>query len=571
MSKKLEMTFDPNTIEHLGIRMYTTLPPVLAELIANAYDADAENVSLILKDQNDEKEIIIEDDGIGMSFDDINNKFLKIGKNNRQIDGDETLIKQRKRIGKKGLGKLSFFGIAHEIEVTTRKEGKETVFRMSWDNLKETTGQNYTPEIVKPETPCSDQKKGTKIVLRKIQRKTSFNSNDLSVSLSRMFILHDNFKITIKHNEENSLEVTNQMRYKSLEKEFEWNFPLSNYSQHDYNECSKIKGYLIATKKPISPITNMRGITLFSRTKLVNNPEYFSDSTSSHFFSYLTGYLEVDFLDDLDEDVIATNRQSLNWNHEKTKELRDYLKGLIQFLQKDWRTQRKNKRNISLKNETGIDIASWFEKLPNEYNIKSSVEFIVQSLIEKSELSENVQQETVKKMQGLVPEYPKYHWRHLDLEIKQASKEQYENKDYYSAFKEAVNRYVDKVMEKSGIEGTSDTDLMNRAFSISNTESNKKNQNTEPQEKISKLDVTANFENMGGFMFKEKTKTNIQLGQRSLSVGIIEAVRNPLVHEQIIKLRDSGLFTEKDCLDALSLLSHLFRRLDSASKKISHT
>ena len=58
--EELKMSFDPNTIEHLGVRMYSTLPPVLAELIANAYDADAASVSLTLKD-NGEKEIIIED------------------------------------------------------------------------------------------------------------------------------------------------------------------------------------------------------------------------------------------------------------------------------------------------------------------------------------------------------------------------------------------------------------------------------------------------------------------------------------------------------------------------------
>ena len=54
---KLEMTFDPNTIEHLGIRMYSTLPPVLAELIANGYDADAKNIEIGLIDDQLNKEM----------------------------------------------------------------------------------------------------------------------------------------------------------------------------------------------------------------------------------------------------------------------------------------------------------------------------------------------------------------------------------------------------------------------------------------------------------------------------------------------------------------------------------
>ena len=121
--EELKMTFDPNTIEHLGVRMYSTLPPVLTELIANAHDADAEHVLLTLKDDA-EKEIVIEDNGSGMSFADINLKFLRIGRPRRQEENTQVTPKGRKIIGKKGLGKLSFFGIAHEIEIATKKDGK---------------------------------------------------------------------------------------------------------------------------------------------------------------------------------------------------------------------------------------------------------------------------------------------------------------------------------------------------------------------------------------------------------------------------------------------------------------
>lgn len=76
------MTFTPNTIEHLGVRMYSTLPPVLAELIANSYDADAGKVDVNLYDQVDKK-IIVEDNGHGMTFDEINANFLRIGRNRR--------------------------------------------------------------------------------------------------------------------------------------------------------------------------------------------------------------------------------------------------------------------------------------------------------------------------------------------------------------------------------------------------------------------------------------------------------------------------------------------------------
>ena len=41
------LKFDPKTIQHLGLNMYSTLAPALAELISNAYDADASEVLLV--------------------------------------------------------------------------------------------------------------------------------------------------------------------------------------------------------------------------------------------------------------------------------------------------------------------------------------------------------------------------------------------------------------------------------------------------------------------------------------------------------------------------------------------
>ncbi|WP_100467589.1 hypothetical protein [Mycobacteroides abscessus] len=41
VSSDLLLKFDPLTIEHLGSNMYSRLPNAVAELVANAYDADA--------------------------------------------------------------------------------------------------------------------------------------------------------------------------------------------------------------------------------------------------------------------------------------------------------------------------------------------------------------------------------------------------------------------------------------------------------------------------------------------------------------------------------------------------
>ncbi|MEX0398758.1 ATP-binding protein, partial [Providencia rettgeri] len=68
---KLILKFDPNTIEHLGVSLYSKLPSVLSELISNSWDADATKVSInFIEDKT--KEIIYTDDGEGMTFSELN-------------------------------------------------------------------------------------------------------------------------------------------------------------------------------------------------------------------------------------------------------------------------------------------------------------------------------------------------------------------------------------------------------------------------------------------------------------------------------------------------------------------
>jgi len=544
-NRELKMTFDPNTIEHLGIRMYSTLPPVLAELIANAYDADAEHVSLKLNDA-EEKEIIVEDDGMGMSFDEINEKFLRIGRNRRIEDEAEVTPKGRKIIGKKGLGKLSFFGIAHEIEIHTKKDGKENVFSMSWEAIKEAE-EEYKPRVIKEDENCPADEHGTKITLRQIQRETDFSAEDIANSLSKIFIIDPSFKISLQRNDENPITIENERKYADLEKQIEWAVPEDIEYDTDYEKVNEISGQLIATKKPISPRTNMRGIVLFSRKKLVNLPEYFSDSTSSHFFSYLTGWLEVDFIDELEEDVIATNRRSLNWGNPEMQELRTYLQGLIKWLEQDWRRKRSEIREEKLTEATGINVPDWFEKMPDD--IREKVEPIVQAIVKESELPDETHQEAVKKFHEIVPEYPRYHWRNLHPEVKSVSEKYYISRDYYHAFYESVKKYVNSVKGKAESD-LKDHALLENVFALANP----------------KLSVTDKFKKPDGGDFESDTIDNITGGHRMLALGIWTACRCPIAHEEVCDLRDSGLFTEKDCLDALSLLSHLFYRLDNSEK-----
>ena len=61
---------------HLGINLYSNMPSVLSEVVANSWDADAENVHITV----DAEKIIIKDDGFGMNADDFNDKYLRVSK-----------------------------------------------------------------------------------------------------------------------------------------------------------------------------------------------------------------------------------------------------------------------------------------------------------------------------------------------------------------------------------------------------------------------------------------------------------------------------------------------------------
>ena len=231
--------------------------------------------------------------------------------------------------------------------------------------------------------------------------------------------------------------------------EFEWIIPDSEVLDVEYAKKHNITGRIIATKKPISPSTNMRGITIFSRQKLVNNPEYFSDNQSSHVFSYITGRLTADFIDDLPEDVISTNRQSLNWDHPDVSQLRVKLQKMMRAIEMDWRKKRSTKKVNDISEKVGVDIEDWFEKIPE--SVRNSVGPLLRTVVEDSELGSNEQAEAISNLRKLAPDYTYFHYRQLHPRIREVSKKNYEDGNYYAAFLEAMKRYIAECRKKAQV------------------------------------------------------------------------------------------------------------------------
>ena len=356
-SEKLIMSFDPQTIEHLGIQMYSVLPNAIAELIANAYDAEASKVHINLIEDGKHKSISVSDNGIGMSFDEINQFFLRIGRKRREEDRGLSQNGRRKVTGRKGLGKLAFFGIGDTINIETKKNGTAVSFVLSWVGIKTCSSPNYEPEF--HISACGEDEHGTTIILSDLKRKSAFNITDLAISLSKLFDFYDDtFKVTMSYNDSEDVIIDDKLKYRGIVAQIEWIFPDNQDIPMPYFARNGIHGKIIASEKPLKP--GLRGITLFAHGRLVNAPEFFGVGESSHGFSYYTGWLDVDFIDELDVDVISTDRQSLNWDLDITSELRDQLKSLLRLIERDWREKRKKENEKKVIKRTNVDISSWY-------------------------------------------------------------------------------------------------------------------------------------------------------------------------------------------------------------------
>jgi hypothetical protein len=200
----------PHIVEDLGLNLYTSLPRVLVEFVANAYDADSphamisydkgeiENARKILKKEyelevvrNDKDglataslaarvlpenvSIVISDAGIGMSRDDLAKKFLIAGRRRRLEEPDKSKscrsAKGRLLMGRKGLGKLAGFGVGKRVTVTTRKEGDAHATRIVLD-YDQLVANHDTSEIPVPEEKLADggglAKSGTIVMLSRL-------------------------------------------------------------------------------------------------------------------------------------------------------------------------------------------------------------------------------------------------------------------------------------------------------------------------------------------------------------------------------------------------------------------
>ena len=352
-----EMKFDIGTIKHLGLQMYSTLPPVIGELVANAWDANATRVDITIPEEpidQERSEIIIKDNGIGMSDADVRNKYLIIGRDRRGVEqADETPPPHtRKIMGRKGIGKFSAFGIAKEIDVESVHNGKTSHFLMNYDELlkKEKERIIELPQL----PPTGTISKGTKITLRNITR---FENRRISIEtlrrgLARRFAIigrQNDFEVVINGEpitpEERNLQ--SKLARDENGEPYLWKYPGIEIKKGTGWTVSGWIGALDRTSQDKDKIE--RGIALMARGKLVQEPFVFDAVVGQQFaLSYLIGELHVEFADER-EDTIATTRNSLVWDAEANAALKEWGEQEVNKIASLWAKRRREDNRSKLK------------------------------------------------------------------------------------------------------------------------------------------------------------------------------------------------------------------------------
>lgn len=391
---KLKISFHGRIIDHLGIQMYQSPVAAIAELISNAWDADAEVVSVTLPHQVGPDAIIkVCDSGSGMTFEQCESRFLAVGRNRRPKADEVTLDKQRPVLGRKGIGKFAGFGIARVIEVDTisKETGEKTVFELDLEQLRageyiEKNGVINVTEYLGPDEARKEQH-STTITLKALTLGKTPNVEQFAMSMARRFGLRgqmQDFVVTIDGTKlpepEDVAEVEmvfprdytpEKLLEHGIELEGEWG---TEHLADGYPIRWRIAFY----KKPIGD-EDLRGVAIFAHVKLAQRPFDFNviGASGQHGLQYMAGRVQADYIDMLPDDLIAPERQRINWTVEQTGPFLAWGQGRVKELLGLWRDRRSSEK-IDLLEQRIAPFAARLAKL--QKHERKTVESALRSL-----------------------------------------------------------------------------------------------------------------------------------------------------------------------------------------------
>ncbi|MCK4626424.1 MAG: ATP-binding protein [Phycisphaerae bacterium] len=386
MSDKYEMTISRLTVDKLGVKLYDRVSAVIAEIVANSYDADATHVQVtapmdemlatrnrgVLKDKG--YVIEVKDNGVGMTPDVVNPFYLKVGAERRTDPkrGGLSIGFKRKVMGRKGVGKLAPFGICQKIEVLTsggdrvtgkderghKKKGYLTAHLiLDRKQVLTDTDEPYHPEVG-PKDGFVLPEPGTTITLTIFNHRRVSKLRDFERQLSQRFgITSGDWRITLidslktKTDPECECNVgefsiatmdntriefvadtdpADKVTYRAIGVDGKILDDIKAGFEYE-GRFYPITGWAAYSKQPYKDDL-MAGVRIYCRGKIAAQTNIFNMKAGFtgeyDIRSYLVGELHADWLDE-DEDLIRTDRQDILWSQELGQALQTWGQNLV--------------------------------------------------------------------------------------------------------------------------------------------------------------------------------------------------------------------------------------------------
>lgn len=352
--ERLELRFSHNIIEHLGLKLYQNKPTnVLAELVSNSWDADAKHVWVTLRNAEDgtPASIAVADDGEGMNKADLANKYLIVGKPKRKKSTpNETSLGGRVLMGRKGIGKLAPFGVARTVDLLTCKNGSVAWLRFDYDEIRgegdsAEPGElaTYRPILVYKESPLESvdfekggeeketvkvflknvgdnpSKSGTLVLASQLTLKRPINPATLKESLGRRFtvtLARSDFDVRVNEQSLSNGDVF---------PDWDLRIPETGTAEEEVSTPDgpkKVKYWVGFVKEATWP-AEQAGVGIYAHGKIAQDRPYFFEIKGVEVFTrYMYGVIEADWIDELNEDAISTDRTSIDWQNEAFSDLK---------------------------------------------------------------------------------------------------------------------------------------------------------------------------------------------------------------------------------------------------------
>lgn len=379
MSKKpLKITLDLNVLNHLGIGLYSNTPAVLTEIVANAWDADASKVRINIYPSEDK--IVIYDNGFGMSYEELQDKFLTVGYARRER-GESITPKGRQCMGRKGIGKLAMFSLANDLRLVSRKKsGELNGFSVDVTTLKQkiTKGEDYEPPLIENFLPHEEVESGTVITLNNLNKQVNKTESYLRKRIARRFsVLGTGYGFEVLINDK-PVTLSDRGFYSSVQ--FVWTFGeypsdllelCENKIKHHHfdgelSSGNQVNGFIASVVTPEQlrrDKDNNNTITLLANGRIFEEDIQKRIDDSRVFNSYLVGELQANHLDDNSlPDIAVSSRQGVQENDPRFMEFIGYIKTRLSEIAKMWDTWRREvgAKEISLEFPA---IQEWLENL----------------------------------------------------------------------------------------------------------------------------------------------------------------------------------------------------------------